>query len=667
MKLLRLFALSSAILAGFVLGASAQGVVGLNPTPLAYWQWNQATSAWTPVTNSYSLFPQQNNPQPVAFYGWNAGLGQWTPCTTAGSCPMGTATGLSPAPTQAGTVWMYNGTSQGWGYPLLIEHGGSSSGILQTTLNVVDSPALLNGGALDPGYQAVVAKTDTLGGWAWETESLSNALQAASTAPVSGQFAIAYPASYTASSCSPGTATGDNRSGKVYMNGAGACGNSVVTWSFALDGSNNVITSSGALIPIANVTAVYPFIIDTSTTQTGSGTGNTFTTACTGTGVTLNTSHSDLGFNTNLLFPSQQYTSSTSLTVSAANYNGMQCSITASMVDSGVGAPRIITGTATLVGAYIYYTGSPVSSPSLTYVKAPLQFDSSTSTLSLQVPYDGAPDVGTADNYVVTNSNLSVPVAPLSVWFCAAHANATTTPKLNVNGWGAWTIVSPTGGAVAANDIVACTANGIYAHVVLSGTGTTWVLQNPQVSGVGGVTSVSNSDGSLTVSPTIGAVVASINYAHAGTWTALETFNAGISIASGQGVAQTGGGSTSNCWNTAGSTTTCSGGSGGSNGYTGINNQTGTTYTLVIGDAGGMVRMNNAAANTVTVPPNSSVAFTTGTIVCFTQVGAGQTTLAAGVGVTIDTPSSLSVAAQWGQICVDKVATDTWDASGYLQ
>lgn len=42
----------------------------------------------------------------------------------------------------------------------------------------------------------------------------------------------------------------------------------------------------------------------------------------------------------------------------------------------------------------------------------------------------------------------------------------------------------------------------------------------------GGVTAVSNSDGTLTISPTAGAVVASIALAHANTWTGLQTFNA---------------------------------------------------------------------------------------------------------------------------------------------
>ena len=43
--------------------------------------------------------------------------------------------------------------------------------------------------------------------------------------------------------------------------------------------------------------------------------------------------------------------------------------------------------------------------------------------------------------------------------------------------------------------------------------------------GGGAVSSVANSDGTLTISPTTGAVVASLNLAHANTWSAIQTFS----------------------------------------------------------------------------------------------------------------------------------------------
>ncbi|MHB1909772.1 MAG: beta strand repeat-containing protein [Nitrososphaerales archaeon] len=64
------------------------------------------------------------------------------------------------------------------------------------------------------------------------------------------------------------------------------------------------------------------------------------------------------------------------------------------------------------------------------------------------------------------------------------------------------------------------------------------------------VSSVSNSDSTLTISPTLGAVVASLNLAHQNTWTALQTFNAGISGSGNLGALTAGSGilSTANTW-----------------------------------------------------------------------------------------------------------------------
>ena len=91
------------------------------------------------------------------------------------------------------------------------------------------------------------------------------------------------------------------------------------------------------------------------------------------------------------------------------------------------------------------------------------------------------------------------------------------------------------------------------------------------------------------------------------------------------------------------------------------NAQTGTSYTLVLGDAGKMVTMTNASANTLTVPPNSSVAFPTNTRIDMLQYGAGQTTIAAGAGVTIySSGSKLKLTGQYSGATLWKKATDTW-------
>lgn len=99
----------------------------------------------------------------------------------------------------------------------------------------------------------------------------------------------------------------------------------------------------------------------------------------------------------------------------------------------------------------------------------------------------------------------------------------------------------------------------------------------------------------------------------------------------------------------------------------GINEETGTSYTPVIGDRNGIIEMNNASANTVTIPPNSSVAYPVGTTLSITQTGAGQTSIAQGAGVTINTPVGYNINAQDGRAILYKRATDVWQMNGDLQ
>jgi hypothetical protein len=63
-----------------------------------------------------------------------------------------------------------------------------------------------------------------------------------------------------------------------------------------------------------------------------------------------------------------------------------------------------------------------------------------------------------------------------------------------------------------------------------------------------------------------------------------------------------------------------------------FNAQTGTTYTLVAGDATKLVSASNGSPITVTVPPS---VFSAGQYVDLYQLGLGQVTFAQGAGVTI--------------------------------
>jgi hypothetical protein len=99
-----------------------------------------------------------------------------------------------------------------------------------------------------------------------------------------------------------------------------------------------------------------------------------------------------------------------------------------------------------------------------------------------------------------------------------------------------------------------------------------------------------------------------------------------------------------------------------------INTQSGTTYTLVLSDAGKVIEIGNAAANTVTIPANSSVAFPIGTQIIVRQTLAGLTTVA----ITTDTLNYFSptaagtaqTAGQWASVLLTKRTATAWTADG---
>jgi hypothetical protein len=99
-----------------------------------------------------------------------------------------------------------------------------------------------------------------------------------------------------------------------------------------------------------------------------------------------------------------------------------------------------------------------------------------------------------------------------------------------------------------------------------------------------------------------------------------------------------------------------------------INEQTGTTYTLVLGDATKLITMNNASSNTLTIPTNASVAFPTGTQIIVAQTGAGATTIQGDTGVTVNGSSAGSeeISTQYAGASLIKIATDSWLVMGAL-
>ena len=96
------------------------------------------------------------------------------------------------------------------------------------------------------------------------------------------------------------------------------------------------------------------------------------------------------------------------------------------------------------------------------------------------------------------------------------------------------------------------------------------------------------------------------------------------------------------------------------------NRQT-ASYTLALTDLNQLVEINNASANTLTVPLNNSIAFAIGSKIDIVQYGAGQTTITATSGVTIRSyVGALKIAGQYGACTLVKIGTNEWYCFGNL-
>jgi hypothetical protein len=89
-------------------------------------------------------------------------------------------------------------------------------------------------------------------------------------------------------------------------------------------------------------------------------------------------------------------------------------------------------------------------------------------------------------------------------------------------------------------------------------------------------------------------------------------------------------------------------------------------YTLVAGDASGIVlHSTSASAVTITLPQDSAATIGVESAIPWRQYGAGQITFAAGTGATLVSRGSVfHSAGQYAEGTVTKVAASTWLLSG---
>jgi hypothetical protein len=94
------------------------------------------------------------------------------------------------------------------------------------------------------------------------------------------------------------------------------------------------------------------------------------------------------------------------------------------------------------------------------------------------------------------------------------------------------------------------------------------------------------------------------------------------------------------------------------------------SYTAVLANNGQVVTMDNASANTFSIPTNASVAFPIGTQINVLQIGAGQTTIQAVTSGTTSILSTGSTAAapklrtRYSAATCVKAGTDLWYVFG---
>jgi len=183
----------------------------------------------------------------------------------------------------------------------------------------------------------------------------------------------------------------------------------------------------------------------------------------------------------------------------------------------------------------------------------------------------------------------------------------------------------------------------------------TVALTSGLVSSLSGSTyiSVSGSTGAVTITNTgvqtfngLTGAVTGVTVGGTNVFTALNSFNAGISAAGGA---------------------TFSGTVSSDTGYrissSAFNTQTGTTYTFITADNGEIVTFNNGSTITVTVPTGLPVGFNCTAI----QLGAGQVGFTAASGVTLNAyASGLKIAGQHGSAALISYTSNVYNLSGTL-
>ena len=90
------------------------------------------------------------------------------------------------------------------------------------------------------------------------------------------------------------------------------------------------------------------------------------------------------------------------------------------------------------------------------------------------------------------------------------------------------------------------------------------------------------------------------------------------------------------------------------------------TYTLVLGDAGKLIRCTKATAMSIIIPTNAAEAYSIGQRVDIMQYGAGQVTVSGDTGVTLRSTPTNKLRATYSSASIIKIGTNEWVLAGDL-
>jgi hypothetical protein len=90
------------------------------------------------------------------------------------------------------------------------------------------------------------------------------------------------------------------------------------------------------------------------------------------------------------------------------------------------------------------------------------------------------------------------------------------------------------------------------------------------------------------------------------------------------------------------------------------------TYTLVLADAGKLIRCTKATAMSIIIPTNAAQAYAIGQRVDIMQYGAGQVTVSPDTGVTLRSTPTNKLRATYSTASIIKVGTNEWVLAGDL-